>query len=145
MIKIKRLLRIEWGDCDPAGIVYFPRYFQFFDACTAAMFEHVGLPKQALLKQYDIVGFPVVDVSAKFMIPSKFGDDVDIVTSIHDWKRSSFRVHHRLMKGNELAIEGFETRVWVGRHPEQPDVIMSRPIPRELIDRFRSRAAVATR
>ena len=91
------------------------------------------------------LGFPVVDVSAKFMIPSKFGDDVDIVTSIHDWKRSSFRVHHRLMKGNELAIEGFETRVWVGRHPDKPDGIKSRPIPRELIDRFRSRATVASR
>jgi 4-hydroxybenzoyl-CoA thioesterase len=145
MLTIKRNLRIEWGDCDPAGIVYFPRYFAFFDACTVAIFEEVGLPKQALLKQYDIVGFPVVDVSAKFMIPSKFGDDVNIVTSIHDWKRSSFRVHHRLMKGHELAIEGFETRVWVGRHPDKPDGIKSRPIPRELIDRFRSRAGVASR
>ena len=85
MLTIKRNLRIEWGDCDPAGIVYFPRYFAFFDACTVAIFEEVGLPKQALLKQYDIVGFPVVDVSAKFMIPSKFGEVVDIVCSIHDW------------------------------------------------------------
>jgi 4-hydroxybenzoyl-CoA thioesterase len=143
MLTIKRNLRIEWGDCDPAGIVYFPRYFAFFDACTVAIFERVGLPKQALLRQYDIVGFPVVDVSAKFMIPSKFGDDVDIVTSIREWKRSSFRVHHRLMKGDELAIEGFETRVWVGRHPEKPDGIKSRPIPRELIERFRSGALVA--
>jgi 4-hydroxybenzoyl-CoA thioesterase len=137
VIKIKRLLRIEWGDCDPAGIVYFPRYFQFFDACTAAMFEQVGLPKQALIKQYDIVGFPVVDVSAKFMIPSKFGDDVSIETSISEWRRSSFCVHHRLLKGEQLAIEGFETRVWVGRHPENPGGIKSRPIPRELIERFK--------
>lgn len=142
MLTITRSLRIEWGDCDPAGIVYFPRYFAFFDACTAAMFEEVGLPKQALIKQYDIVGFPVVDVSARFMIPSKFGDDVHIETSIREWKRSSFRVHHRLMKGSQLAIEGFETRVWVGKHPDKPGAIKSRPIPRELIDRFRSRSAM---
>jgi len=140
MLTIKRSVRIEWGDCDPAGIVYFPRYFAFFDACTAAMFEEVGLPKQALLKQYDIVGFPVVDVSAKFMIPSKFGDDVSIETSIGEWKRSSFRVHHRLLKGSQLAIEGFETRVWAGKHPENPGAIKSRPIPRELIDRFRNQS-----
>jgi 4-hydroxybenzoyl-CoA thioesterase len=138
MLTITRSVRIEWGDCDPAGIVYFPRYFSFFDACTAAMFEEVGLPKQALLRQYDIVGFPVVDVSAKFMIPSKFGEDVSIETSIREWKRSSFRVHHRLLKGPELAIEGFETRVWVGRHPDKPGAIKARPIPRELIDRFRT-------
>ena len=140
MLTIRRSLRIQWGDCDPAGIVYFPRYFVFFDVCTGAIFEEVGLPKQALLKQYDIVGIPVVDISAKFMIPSKFGDDVDIVTSIREWKRSSFRVHHRLMKGAELAAEGYETRVWVGQHPEKPGAMKSRPIPRELIDRFRRRA-----
>jgi 4-hydroxybenzoyl-CoA thioesterase len=143
MLTIKRRVRIEWGDCDPAGIVYFPRYFAIFDACTQALFEEVGLPKQALLKQYDFVGIPVVEVSAKFWIPSKFGEDVNIVTSIREWKRSSFRVHHRLMKGSKLAAEGFETRVWVGKHPEEPGAIKSRPIPRELIDRFRSRAAAA--
>jgi hypothetical protein len=33
--------------------------------------------------------------------------------------------------------------VWVGRHPEKPDGIKSRPIPRELIERFRSGALVA--
>jgi 4-hydroxybenzoyl-CoA thioesterase len=140
MLTITRSLRIEWGDCDPAGIVYFPRYFAFFDACTQALFEAVGLPKQTLLKQYDFVGIPVVEVSAKFMIPSKFGDDVKIETSIREWKRSSFRVHHRLLKGSRLAAEGFETRVWVGQHPDEPGAMKSRPIPRDLIDRFRGRA-----
>jgi len=42
-----------------------------------------------------------------------------------------------LLKGEQLAIEGFETRVWVGRHPEDPAAIKSRPIPRELIERFK--------
>jgi 4-hydroxybenzoyl-CoA thioesterase len=137
MMKIKRSLRIEWGDCDPAGIVYFPRYFQFFDNSTMAMFDGVGLPKQALLKQYDVIGFAAVDVSARFMIPSRFGDDVSIETSISEWRRSSFSVHHRLLRGEKLAVEGFETRVLVGRHPEDPQGIKSRPIPRELIDRFK--------
>jgi 4-hydroxybenzoyl-CoA thioesterase len=140
MLTIKRDLRIEWGDCDPAGIVYFPRYFVYFDVSTVAMFEEVGLPKRTLLKKYDILGFPVVDVSAKFMIPSEYGDDVSILSSIREWKRSSFRVHHRLMRGEELAVEGFETRVWVGQHPEKPGAMKSRPIPHDLIDRFRRRA-----
>jgi 4-hydroxybenzoyl-CoA thioesterase len=143
MLTITRSLRIEWGDCDPAGIVYFPRYFSFFDACTLALFDEVGLPKQTLLRKYDFVGMPVVEVSAKFMMPSKFGDDVRIDSSIREWKRSSFRVHHRLLKDTQLAVEGFETRVWVGKHPEKPGAMKSQPIPRELIDRFRSRAAAA--
>jgi 4-hydroxybenzoyl-CoA thioesterase len=136
MLTNRRTIRIEWGDCDPAGIVFFPRYFAYFDACTAGMFEAVGLMKAALLAKYDIVGFPVVEVSANFMLPSKFGDDVVVETSILEWRRSSFRVQHRALKGDALAIEAFETRVWVGRHPDDPAAIKSRPIPQELIDRF---------
>src|SRR5262245_13444018 len=39
----RREVRIEWGDCDPANIVFYPRYFAFFDASTAYLFEAVGL------------------------------------------------------------------------------------------------------
>jgi 4-hydroxybenzoyl-CoA thioesterase len=136
MITNKRKIRIEWGDCDPAGIVYFPRYFAFFDDATAALFEVAGFLKRELIKTYDIVGFLVVDVRAKFYIPSAFGDDVDIETSIGKWGRSSFEVRHRLVKKSELAVEGFETRVWVGRHPDKVDGIQARAIPKDLIERF---------
>ena len=36
---VKRARRIQWGDCDPAGIVFYPRYFEIFDASTTAMFR----------------------------------------------------------------------------------------------------------
>ncbi|HEX2652912.1 MAG TPA: thioesterase family protein [Xanthobacteraceae bacterium] len=132
-----RTVRIEWGDCDPMGIVYFPRYLAFFDDCTAYLFERaLGLTKFDMLKTYRFAGFPMVDVRAKFLIPSKFGDDVSIETTVSEFRRSSFDIRHRLMKGTELAVEGFETRVWVGRPPDSPDRIKSQPIPREVIERF---------
>jgi len=37
---------------------------------------------------------------------------VTVESSITEFKRSSFNVHHRLLRGEELAVEGFETRVW---------------------------------
>ena len=63
MLTNTRTIAIEWGDCDPAGIVYFPRYFEWFDGCTAALFESVGLPKQTLISRFGILGIPVVDVT----------------------------------------------------------------------------------
>jgi 4-hydroxybenzoyl-CoA thioesterase len=120
MLTITRSLRIEWGDCDPAGIVYFPRYFAFFDACTLALFDEVGLPKQTLLRKYDFVGMPVVEVSAKFMMPSKFGDDVKIDSSIPEWKRSSFRVHHRRRRIRDQGVGGQASRE-AGRHEVAAD------------------------
>jgi 4-hydroxybenzoyl-CoA thioesterase len=133
-----RTVRIEWGDCDPAGIVYFPRYFEIFDACTAGSFEAVGLPKPLLIGTYRIIGIPAVDVRAKFSLPCTFGDDVVIETQITDWGRSSFKVHHRLLKGDVTAVEGFEIRVWTGRDPDNPARLRGEKIPREVIDRFAS-------
>jgi 4-hydroxybenzoyl-CoA thioesterase len=131
-----REVRIEWGDCDPAMIVFFPRYFAFFDASTAYLFETAGLPKVEMIKTYDIVGIPIVDVSAKFFIPSRFGDRVVIETHIHEWRRSSFRVSHQLLKGGKVAIQAQEVRVWAGKDPEAPEGIKARPIPQEVVDRF---------
>ncbi|HXZ19494.1 MAG TPA: hypothetical protein VEG63_06070 [Candidatus Acidoferrales bacterium] len=45
----KRMILMEWGDCGPAGIVYFPRYLEFGDWCTHALFERVDLPKPRML------------------------------------------------------------------------------------------------
>ena len=54
MLTNKKTIHIEWGHCDPLGIVYYPRYFEFFDACTNALFELAGLPKPQMLKTYAI-------------------------------------------------------------------------------------------
>ena len=132
MLVNRRNVRIEWGDCDPAGIVFYPRYFAMFDASTSYLFEAAGWKKPDLLREFEIVGYPMVDTRAKFMLPSSFGDDITIETKIAAFRNASFDVEHRVFKpvgGGELAIEAFETRVWAGRHPDDPQRLKSRPIP----------------
>lgn len=142
MLVSRRTIRIEFGDCDPAGIVWYPRYFGFFDGATAGLFEKAGWLKRDLLREFDAVGFPMVDTRAKFHIPSHYGEDIVIESRVTEWRRSSFDVEHKVFKpgagGDEvLAIEGWETRVWVGRHPEKPGAIKSKPVPDAVIARFR--------
>jgi 4-hydroxybenzoyl-CoA thioesterase len=139
MLVNKRTIRIEWGDCDPLGIVYFPRYFEFFDACTNALFERVGLPKQDMLKRYAIAGIPLVESRARFLASSSFGDTVTVESNITEWGKSSFSVGHRLFKGDLLAVEGFEKRVWVVHAPKEKTKIKSQAIPREIMDKFDQR------
>jgi 4-hydroxybenzoyl-CoA thioesterase len=129
-----RRVRIEWGDCDPAGIVFYPRYFAIFDSSTTALFERaLGMTKYQFLKKYESAGYPMVDTRARFLLPTRFGDDVLVETTISEIKRSSFQVTHRLMKDGQLAVEGFETRVWTGRDPSDPDKIRSKPLPEEML------------
>lgn len=136
----RRPLRIEWGDCDPAGIVFFPRYMAFFDASTAHLFEAAGFPEQALRRDYGVVGCPMVDLKAKFHVPCRFGEDVVVESFVEDWRRSSFDVRHRLFKaGDVLAVESWETRVWAGPDPEDPSRIKAKPTPAEVVDRLTGR------
>jgi 4-hydroxybenzoyl-CoA thioesterase len=136
MLTNRKTIHIEWGDCDPAGIVYYPRYFAYFDNCTAALFEAAGLPKHKMLKAYGIVGIPMVDTRARFLAPSRFGDDVVVESSIPEWRNSSFDVQHKLFKDGILAVECFETRVWATRSDTHPETIEGRAVPQDVIARF---------
>ncbi len=139
MLTNKRNVRIVWGDCDPAGIVFYPRYFEMFDASTTALFERaLGMTKYEFVKAYDTVGYPMVDTRARFLLPTRYGDDVVIETEITEIKRSSFSLRHRLMKDGELAVEGFETRVWVGRDPADQDKIKAKPLPEAIVAKLKA-------
>ena len=136
MLTNRKTIRVEWGDCDPAGIVYYPRYFAYFDNCTSALFEAAGLPKHQMLRRYDIVGIPMVDTRARFLAPSKFGDDIVIESRISEWRRSSFDVEHKVFKGNVLAVECSETGVLAVRSKNDPEGIEGHPVPQDVIARF---------
>ena len=136
MLVNSRIVRIEWGDCDPAGIVYYPRYFAFFDASTSALIERaLGMTKHDYLKAYDFTGHPLVNAHSRFLIPTRFGDDVRIDTTVAKFYRSSFDVQHRLFKNGTLAVEGFETRVWVQGDP-LTGTMKGAPVPQDVIDRL---------
>jgi 4-hydroxybenzoyl-CoA thioesterase len=137
MLIHRKKIQVEWGDCDPGGIVYFPRYFEYCDICTNALFVHAGLSKPKMLKTYNIAGIPIVDVHGRFMIPSEYPDTLVVASSIAEWGRSSFTVKHQLYKGKNLAAEVIEKRVWVSRIPGTPTRFKGQPIPSTVKSRFK--------
>ena len=137
MLVNTRDITIEWGHCDPAGIVFFPRYFEIFDACTAHLFAHaLGMRKSQFQKHYDIIGIPLLDAHCRFHIPTTYGDAVRVETQVTEVRRSSFSVEHRLIKDGQLCVEGFEKRVWAGRHPDDPARMKGVPVPADVIARL---------
>ena len=124
-------VEIQFGDCDPAGIVYYPNYFRFFDNATAALLSAAfAMHKRNWLEHFGIAGIPMVDTGARFIKPSRFGDVVDIRTEITELGRSSFSVKHTLLRDGEIAIEAYEKRVWVVRDEEGG--IRSAPLPEDV-------------
>jgi 4-hydroxybenzoyl-CoA thioesterase len=124
-------VEIQFGDCDPAGIVYYPNYFRFFDNATAALLSAAfAMHKRNWLDHFGIAGIPMVDTGARFIKPSRFGDVVDIRSEIAELGRSSFSVKHTLLRDGEIAIEAHEKRVWVVR--DEAGGIRSAPLPEDV-------------
>ncbi len=136
MLTNRKQIHVEFGDCDPGGIVYYPRYFEYCDACTNALFAHAGLPMPGSLRKYNFAGIPLVDAHARYFIPSQFGDTIVIESTIAEWGRTSFSVHHKVLKGDALAAEVREKRVWVARTSDDPVRFAAQPIPQEVKDKF---------
>jgi 4-hydroxybenzoyl-CoA thioesterase len=129
--------RIEWGDCDPAGIIFYARYFDIFDVATTVLLERaLGMSKFEYLRTYNFLGHPLVETRARFRLPTRYGDEVAIETAVTHCGRSSFQIEHRLTKAGTLAVEGHETRVWVVRDPDDPRRMKSQPIPAAIVARL---------
>lgn len=105
-------VQIEWGDCDPAGIVFYPNYFRIFNMATDALFTAAGFPPSTAFAHFGILGYPMVDTRAIFKAPNRFGDSIFVLSRISRWGRSSFDVSHRAHNKLGLSIEGYERRVW---------------------------------
>jgi 4-hydroxybenzoyl-CoA thioesterase len=132
----RKEIHVEWGDCDPAGIVYFPRFFEYFDACTTALFEAAGFAKAEMLRRYGLVGIPLVEASAEFRAPASFGETVVVESQIVEWGKTSFRVEHKLYKGSVLGVAGREKRVWTVRDANARNGMRGEPVPEEVKARF---------
>lgn len=127
---------LEWGDCDPAGIAFYPRLLAMCDAATAALMSSAtGRTRAQLFAEYDALGWPMVDLKTSFSHPVTYDDRVRVDSAFTALGTSSITVHHRMLVDGTLCLECTETRVWTVRDPDSGE-ITSAPIPEELREMF---------
>jgi len=123
-------LTVEFGDCDPAQIVFYPNFFRWMDAASLRFFRAAGVPPwREFEAQSGIIGTPLVDASARFLRPATYGDLIDIDTAIEEWRGKSFVMSHVIRRGEDVLVEGREIRVFAKRHPTDPARIQAVPPP----------------
>jgi len=129
-------IRVEFGDCDPAEIVFFANYFRWFDDCTSALFLAAGFPIRSLFRSHGVAGIPIVDAHARFIEPSTFGDVLEVESGVTEWHKSSFVISHKFFRDGKLVMEGTETRVWAAHHPTEKYRMKAVPLPKEVIEQL---------
>lgn len=104
-------LTVEWGDCDEAGIVFYPNYFYWFDCTFQRMLRSRELGQRQLRSRFGAVT-PLIDVGAKFLGPVRYDDVLQIEAEVVDWDERKFRTDYRVKHGASKVAVGHELRAW---------------------------------
>ena len=136
MTPYRETFQVDFADCDPARIVFYPNYFQWFDRSSERMFRSRGLDWNEMWPAYDLVGLPIVEATAKFLAPSRMGDTITVESWVGEWKGKVFVVEHRVINGDKTTVEGREVRVWGIRDPDHPAGMRAAPVPDDIIARM---------
>jgi 4-hydroxybenzoyl-CoA thioesterase len=131
-------ITVEFGDCDPAGIVFYPNFSRWLDSACRWFFTRCGVPPwRETEASHGILGTPIVHSTVRFMRPATYGDRLVIDTAIRQWKHRSFVVEHAIHRDEEVLVRATEVRVFARRIPGDLHRIEAVPIPdfiRELCD-----------
>jgi 4-hydroxybenzoyl-CoA thioesterase len=131
-------VEVMFGDCDPAGIVFFPNFNKWMDTASLNFFVQCGIPPwRELVKTEGIIGTPLLEIHTTFKVSATYGERLQIHTSVEEWARKTILQRHRVMRGDTLICEGTERRALCIKHPDDSSRIKAIEIP----DWFKARCA----
>ena len=137
-------VQVGWGDCDPAGIVFYPRFYAWMDMVSHVLAREMGIAREAMIPPGpEMLGFPVVGTQAQFLQPARMDDVLEIRTWVARVGRSSLSLRHEIVRinphgGEDAVAHGREDRVFIGR--DERGAMQSRELTahmRQALARFR--------
>ena len=124
---------VQFGDCDPAGIVFFPNFSRWMDQSSLAFFMACGIPPwRELVKTRGIIGTPLLEIHTRFLKPATYGEQIQVHTTVEEWAVKTFRQRHVVKRGDTVLCEGTEVRAFCIRDPNDPERIRAIPIPEDI-------------
>ncbi len=104
--------KIMWGDLDSLGIVFYPRYYEWIDACGHLFFEAIDLNLGELWKTRALQ-FGLVETGCRYRMPGRYHDMIKIYTRIDSLTSKTILLSHTIRRAStgEVMVEGFERRI----------------------------------
>ena len=125
-------VQVHFGDCDPAGIVFFPNFARWMDQSSLAYFLACGVPPwRELTATHGIIGTPVLETNTRYLMPATYGETITVHTSVIEWKKKVFVHLHQIRRGDNLLCEGREVRAFV-RRDASTGRMYSVPVPDDI-------------
>lgn len=104
--------RIRWGDLDSLGIVFYPRYYEWIDACGHRFFDMAGVPIDDMWRKHRVI-FGLVETGCKYFKAGRYHQAIRIVTTLThlDSKRLTFQHLIQDARDGGLMVKGMEKRI----------------------------------
>jgi 4-hydroxybenzoyl-CoA thioesterase len=126
-------VNVQFGDCDPAGIVFFPNFSRWMDEASLAFFMSCGIPPwRELVKTRGIIGTPLLEIHTKFYKPATYGETIEVHTTVEEWQAKTLRHRHIVKRGDTVLCEGTEVRAFCIRDAADGGRIRAIPVPEDL-------------
>lgn len=125
---------VAFGDCDEAGIVFYPNYLYWMDSAFQALLRDRALSQRTIRQRFGALGTPIVECGAKFLAPLEYDQILTVEAKIENWGERSFRVRFTGASDDTPIFDGFETRVWAARGADGR--MQAAPIPIEFKELF---------
>jgi acyl-CoA thioester hydrolase len=125
-------LRINWGDTDRAGIVFYPNYFKWFDIAAHQFFRSIGLSPSMLEEKHHVI-IPLLDARCSFKKPLLYDDVITIKTTVSEINKRTFKFTHKVYNDEIRAGHGFEIRAWAKKEDGKLSTV---PIPNDIREKL---------
>ena len=120
-------LRVRYGECDPQGVVFNARYFDYFDIALTELWREVAGGYAAMMDQG--LDLQVVEATARYKQPARFDDELDVTIEVSRLGTTSMVTALEVRRAGELLVEGELVHVFVDVHAHTKT-----PIPDRLRD-----------
>lgn len=122
--------KVGFQQCDPLGVVWHGRYFEWLEAARNELFAGVGLD----IPEIRALGYRmyIVDARCRYMVPLAYGDSVRVTawfTAISPLVRVAYDLHD-VKSGRRCA------RAHTVLATTDTEGVLCRPTPKALLDRL---------
>jgi acyl-CoA thioester hydrolase len=134
MAEFNSEFRVEFGETDMAGIVFYPNYFRWFDRATHDFLRSIGLAFEEMVKLG--LATPLIEVGCRFMAALHYNETLRLESRVVEVRERGFRLEHNLYRGEELVGKGFEVRGWCEINGSEGK-LKAVPIPQEVAEKLK--------
>lgn len=112
--------QVRFGDVDPAGIVFYPRFFEMLNAAVEDWFaDFIGVDFATLHLERKI-GVPTVRVESDFLAPCRLGEQIDVDLEVEELGRTSAKLRYTFLVNGEARVKGRSVLVCMSLESYRP-------------------------